>query len=105
MAAVVFFVVRVGHRIEEHLEAGQAADILGRTAPFPVDEARGYLTSGSPGLTVSTVMVRRQSSPISARGCPRTPLTYERSYDQSQTPKPSCTARALVKNDEHPRYS
>ena len=67
VAAVVFFVVRVGHRIEEHLEAGQAAGILGRAAPFPVDEARGYLTSDSPGLTVSTVMVRCQSSPIRAR--------------------------------------
>jgi hypothetical protein len=40
MATVVFFVVRVGHGIEEHLEARQAADILGRAAPFPVDEAR-----------------------------------------------------------------
>ena len=37
---VVFFVAGVGHGIEEHLEAGEAADVLGWAAPFALDEAR-----------------------------------------------------------------
>ena len=38
----MFFVAGVGHGIEEHLEAGETTDILGRASALAFNEARVF---------------------------------------------------------------